>query len=232
MNNAPPTQPLLQILQLGKSYLDGKNRLHVFANLNLSLTPGQTVAIIGRSGSGKTTLLHNVAGLETFDKGQIIFSGTDTQTYNNRDWDRYRLHEIGLIFQFHFLLPDFTACENVALALIINGVSRTQALAQARESLREVGLIDRAEHQPSALSGGERQRVAIARALIHQPKLIIADEPTGNLDEQTAGEMIDLLLQQVHTKGTALIVATHDVNLVKKFDVCLELHPDGLRDSQ
>ncbi|MCA8837236.1 MAG: ABC transporter ATP-binding protein [Proteobacteria bacterium] len=231
MNDIPtsPPTPLLNCCALDKSFADGERTLEIFRGLDLSIARAENVAIIGRSGSGKTTLLHMIAGLESHDNGQIVFDDRDLSRFSRADHDQYRLHSIGLVFQFHFLLPDFTACENIAIPALTAGHSRSAAMQAARQALDDVGLSARASHLPSALSGGERQRVAIARALINQPRLIIADEPTGNLDSTTAATVVDLLQRQAAASGSSLLIATHDTSIASRMDACYELTIDGLR---
>ena len=226
--NQPAKRPLLDCRNVDKSFLDGERSLVVFQDLNLSIETGQSIAIIGRSGSGKTTLMHMIAGLEGFDAGQILLNGADIRTLGGAERDRCHLQDIGLVFQFHFLLPDFSACENAAMPLLTAGMPSGRALAKGKEMLSRVGLAERASHLPSALSGGERQRVAIARALINRPSLVIADEPTGNLDSTTAESMVTLLLEQTAAQGSSLLVATHDSAIAARVDNCYELSVDGL----
>lgn len=191
-------------------------RLQVLDQVSLTMAKGDMVAIIGASGSGKSTLLHCLGGLDTPDTGEITIAGENVVSMNAHQKAQWRNQSIGFVYQFHHLLAEFTALENVAMPLLIGGASKTKAETHAQELLRRVGLTARAEHLPSQLSGGERQRVAIARALANQPKLVLADEPTGNLDEETAAVIYELMLELNQELGTAFIVVTHDHELAAK----------------
>lgn len=202
----------------GSKTLDNERvrRLQVLDQVSLSINKGDMIAIIGASGSGKSTLLHCLGGLDTPDSGEIYVAGENVVTMTANEKAKWRNQSIGFVYQFHHLLAEFTALENVAMPLLIGGVSKAKATAHATNLLGRVGLSARATHLPSQLSGGERQRVAIARALANQPKLVLADEPTGNLDEETATLIYELMLELNQELGTAFIVVTHDHALAAK----------------
>ena len=188
----------------------------VLNGINFTVKAGEQVAIVGASGSGKSTLLHLLAGLDTPSSGEVRISNQDLAKYGETYKGQLRNEALGFVYQFHHLLPEFTAIENVAMPLLIRRMSREQALAQASDALTKVGLAHRLAHMPGELSGGERQRAALARALVTQPKCLIADEPTGNLDRYTAFTVFDMLLNINQTQGAALVVVTHDLELAAK----------------
>lgn len=212
MNNPP----LLHCEQLSKYYQDGNTQTIVLNNVCFSLHAGELASIVGSSGSGKSTLLHLLGGLDLPSSGEIRFKGQAMSHLSETAKAALRNHQLGFIYQFHHLLPDFTALENIAMPLLIAKKPRQQALQQASDMLRAVGLATRASHRPAELSGGERQRVAIARALVNQPALVLADEPTGNLDSYNADAIFDLLLELNQNQATAFLVVTHDMQLAKR----------------
>ena len=225
------TDAVLTSINLAKSFTDGGLQTHVLDNINLSVHKGDRLAIVGSSGSGKSTLLHLLGGLDTPTQGQVLVNGEDIHALNHKAASRLRNQQLGFVYQFHHLLPEFTAVENVAMPLVIGGEAPIPAQQKARELLEKVGLGHRLEHKPSELSGGERQRAAMARALITEPACLLADEPTGNLDHRTAQSMFDLLLQLNADLGTALVIVTHDNELAGKMDRIMTLM-DGVIQSE
>lgn len=215
MNNS---QPLLSAKNLSKTYKEGKMVTEVLKDVSFDIYPKSLLAIIGSSGSGKSTLLHLLGGLDQPTSGEIMFKSQQLNRLSEQEKARLRNQEIGFVYQFHHLLPDFTALENVAMPLLIGGVSPSEAKKRAMVMLESVNLIKRANHRPAELSGGERQRVAIGRALINNPALVMADEPTGNLDKSTADAIFDLLVKLNREHGTAFLVVTHDLALANKLD--------------
>ena len=203
---------------LGKIYQEGKLETPVLHGVNLAVDKKELLAIVGTSGSGKSTLLHLLGALDTPSQGQVIFNGNDIHKMTSKEQATWRNQELGFIYQFHHLLSEFTALENVAMPLLIAGENIKVAEKKAIELLDRVGLSNRIKHQPSELSGGERQRVAIARALINSPSLVLADEPTGNLDVKSAESVYQLLTELNRELGTAFIVVTHDQQLANKLD--------------
>lgn len=203
---------------LTKSYQDGEVQLDILNDLNLDLEAGTTLAIVGSSGSGKSTLLHLLGTLDKPNQGTIKIKGVDTTELNRKQQAEFRNKHIGFIYQFHHLLMEFSALENVMLPLLIGGVAKSDAKLQATEMLHNVGLSHRVSHKPDQLSGGERQRVAIARALITKPALVLADEPTGNLDKENGEKIYELINQLKVSHNTAFIVVTHDLELAAKLD--------------
>lgn len=225
------TDAVLTSINLAKSFTDGGLQTHVLDNINLSVNKGDRLAIVGSSGSGKSTLLHLLGGLDTPSQGQVLVNGEDIHALNHKAASRLRNQQLGFVYQFHHLLPEFTAVENVAMPLVIGGEAPAPAQEKARDLLEKVGLGHRLEHKPSELSGGERQRAAMARALITEPACLLADEPTGNLDHRTAQSMFDLLLQLNADLGTALVIVTHDTELAGKMDRIMTLM-DGVLQSE
>lgn len=213
---------------LSKSYHDGNMNIDVLKGIHFTINPGDRIAIVGPSGSGKSTLLHLLGGLDKPTKGQVYQQGIDWQTLSEKQRCKLRNKHLGFIYQFHHLLPEFSALENVALPLLLAGSSVEEATHQANEILDQVGLAARTQHKPSQLSGGERQRVAIARALVHRPQCVFADEPTGNLDQATALKVFDLMLNLNKKFNTALVIVTHDRQLADRMDKVLSLHEGNL----
>ncbi len=215
--------PLIHIDGLHKSYeLDGKE-IQVLKGIDLEIRHGQRLSIVGKSGVGKSTFLHVLGTLDRPSSGMIRFEGRDVFSYSDRKLAQYRNRSIGFVFQFHYLLPDFNALENVSIPMRIAKLDPTEVDRRAKELLELVGLQDRATHKPGELSGGEQQRVAIARALVMRPSVILADEPTGNLDDQTSQGIHDLLCNLNETYRTTLVVVTHNRSLADRMDEKLEL---------
>ncbi len=208
------TNPIIQAKNLQKTYV-GLD-VAVLNGISLEVKAGEQIAIVGTSGSGKSTLLHLLGGLDAASAGDVSVMGNTLADLNETKRGELRNQSLGFVYQFHHLLPEFTALENVAMPLLIRRMDKTVALALAQQMLEKVGLGHRMEHMPSELSGGERQRAAVARALVTQPKCILADEPTGNLDRHTAHAVFDLLLEMNQSQNVALIVVTHDLELAAK----------------
>lgn len=217
----------LEIRNLHKSFVDASRQLTIIEDLNFSLPDKGSVAIIGRSGIGKSTLMHLLAGLDTADRGEIQIGDTNLSRLNPDEVSKFRGDNIGVIFQFHHLLGDFSALENVAMPLLISGKDEDWAYQQAEHALARVGLKDRMHHSPGELSGGESQRVAIARALVGRPGLVVADEPTGNLDISTAAEISKMLRDIQCQEGMLLIAVTHSLDLALSMDFVFEMLPGG-----
>lgn len=212
---------------LYKSYHDGSSHVEVLKGIDLSIAKGERVAIIGPSGSGKSTLLHLLGGLDKPSEGAISINGVSWQKISEKKRCQLRNRHLGFVYQFHHLLPEFTAVENAAIPLLLAGMRVSEAQSKAQLMLEGVGLAHRFEHKPAQLSGGERQRVAIARALVHKPQCILADEPTGNLDQNTAAKVFDLMLELNQDMQTALVIVTHDQQIAHRMDRVLVLH-EGL----
>lgn len=205
----------IQVSGLHKSFLDGEGqKLHILQGLDFEIETGSSASIVGASGTGKSTFLHILGTLDQADSGSIVFEATKLSEMNREQCSEFRNLEIGFIFQFHQLLQDFTALENVMIPSLIRGQNFSSSRQQSRKLLERVGLGERLGHRPSRLSGGEQQRVAIARALSNSPRLLLADEPTGNLDEETGKQVMDLLLQLNEEDGTTVVIITHNTRLV------------------
>jgi len=229
MSNVEHAETVLAARGLIKRYPEGRGELQVLNGAELTVRRGDIAAIIGASGSGKSTLLNLLGGLDVPSEGTVSIGGQPLAGLNDRSLGRLRNRYLGFVYQFHHLLPEFTARENVAMPLLIRGLKPGEAGQRAERLLDQVGLAKRVSHKPSALSGGERQRVAIARALVTDPALVMADEPTGNLDERTADQVQDLMLELNQRLGTAFLVVTHNHHFAARCQSCHELHDGVLR---
>lgn len=217
----------MELKNLTKRYRDADRELTVISGLTFSFPERGTIAIIGRSGIGKSTLMHLIGALDTPSEGAVLYGGMDVSALGPDARAEFRARNVGFIFQFHHLLPEFSAEENVAMPLIMSGMPEREACAEAVVLLNRMGLADRTTHLPSQLSGGEQQRVAIARALVTKPRVVLADEPTGNLDVKTAAEVQKLLLEMNRELDNTLIVVTHSEELARNMDMVVEMTPGG-----
>jgi lipoprotein-releasing system ATP-binding protein len=226
--NDSERKPVLSLRNVERRYKSGDRILHVLRGVDLDLHPGEIVGLIGPSGSGKSTLLHVAGLLEKPDAGHVMFGGKDALTMSDDARTLARRLQLGFVYQFHHLLPELNAVDNVAAPLMINGVSRAKARKRGQELLSMMGLKDRDHHRPGQLSGGEQQRVAISRSLANKPKVLIADEPTGNLDPNTSRVVFQSLFDIAKQEGVAVLVATHNVELTSYMDRVLSLHEGKL----
>jgi lipoprotein-releasing system ATP-binding protein len=227
----PPAAAALRLDNVARVYAEGTGTtLEVFKNVSLSLKPGEIVALVGQSGAGKSSLLHMAGLLEAPSGGDVLIDGAAASSLSEGERTRIRRDTIGFVYQAHHLLPEFNALENVMMPQLIAGKPKIAADAEARRLLGLMGLSQRLTHRPAQLSGGEQQRVAIARALANHPRVLLADEPTGNLDPRTAADVFDTLVSVVRKEGTAALIATHNLELAAKMDRALVLHDGKLAD--
>lgn len=225
-----PGQEVIRAEGLGKTYAEGRMRTPVFDGLDLRVTAGETVAIIGASGAGKSTLLHLLGGLDVPSAGEVHVAGQAMSSISDKARGQLRNQALGFIYQFHHLLPEFTALENVMMPVLLGGGDVAAARLRATQLLESVHLGHRLQHKPSELSGGERQRAAVARALVNQPACVLGDEPTGNLDDRTAADVFELMLELNRARHTSLVLVTHDRSLAWKLDRVLELREGRLHE--
>lgn len=228
-NSVENNESVLETRHLCKEYVDANKQLKILTDVFFSIKRGEQIAIMGRSGSGKTTLLQMLGGLDAPTSGEVIINGQNIHALSERERCRLRNQSLGFIYQFHHLLSEFTALENAAMPLLIANKSPKLAAKQAEEMLDQVGLKERLHHKPGALSGGERQRVAIARALVNNPACILADEPTGNLDDENAQHVFDVMCRLNRNLGTSIVLVTHDPALAAQMDRTLVLHGGQLQ---
>jgi len=214
---------VLSCIDLKKSYHDAEDNLEVLKGVNLDVHENELIAILGSSGSGKSTLLHLLGGLDTPSDGKVLWQEEDISTLSENQKCRFRNSHLGFVYQFHHLLPEFTAIENVAMPLLIRGMPIEEAKQRAEEFVARVGLKNRGHHKIGELSGGERQRIAIVRALVTQPKCVLADEPTGNLDHQTSNQVLEVMFELQKELGTSFVIVTHDLSLAKRMQVQYEI---------
>jgi lipoprotein-releasing system ATP-binding protein len=224
--------PIIQVRNLEKTYTTARGSLTLFRGLDFDVQTGEMVAIVGQSGAGKSTLLHILGALDAPTAGTVHCASINVAQLSEREAAAFRNREIGYVWQFHYLLPEFTALENVAMPLMARGVRKAEALATAANWLREVDLEDRGDHRPGELSGGEQQRVALARALVNNPRLLLADEPTGDLDEMTAGRVFDLIERLHASHGLTSILVTHNLDLAARCTRALRLEAGKLDGSR
>ncbi len=219
---------ILSCRNLTKTFFDAENRVDVLLGVDLQIKERESLAVLGVSGSGKSTLLHLLGGLDQPTEGEVFWNDQDVSTFSETQKCKMRNRHLGFVYQFHHLLPEFTAIENVAMPLLIRGVSSSEALHEANECLKKLGLAERTKHKLSELSGGERQRTAIARAIVTKPKCVLADEPTGNLDNQTAHDVLEAMLLLQEEFNTSFIIVTHNLLLAKKLQSSYSLQQGKL----
>jgi lipoprotein-releasing system ATP-binding protein len=229
MSNSVKRSPIIKIEQLSRVYSDGASEVQVLTDLDLTVEKGEQLAIVGSSGSGKSTLLHLIGGLDKPSSGKVTIDGTNIHSLSAKAQGEFRNQHIGFVYQFHHLLPEFEAQDNVAMPLIIRGMKRQEAHKIANKLIARVGLENRKTHKPSELSGGERQRIAFARALVTEPDCVLADEPTGNLDHATANQVYELMCELNREMGTTFITVTHDLELAGKMQRQLHLEDGKLQ---
>jgi lipoprotein-releasing system ATP-binding protein len=217
------TEVVLEARNVAKSFQQGPDTLDVLQGINVAINAAERLAIVGASGSGKTTLLQILGGLDRPTGGHVLVDGRDIHSLSERERGDLRNHALGFVYQFHHLLPEFSALENVAMPLLVRRMATSEAKDRAREILTRVGLGQRLTHRPHQLSGGERQRAAVARALVTQPKLVLADEPTGNLDGKNAEQVFELMLELNRERKTSLVVVTHDLRIAARMERALEI---------
>ena len=221
--------PVLRLCGISKTYNPGKpNEVHVLRSIDLEVASGEVVALVAPSGAGKSTLLHIAGLLDAADRGTVEIAGDDLTGQSDRKRTGVRRADVGFIYQFHHLLPEFTALENIVLPQLANGVARKAAEARARDLLAQVGIAERADHRPAAMSGGEQQRVAFCRALANEPRLLLADEPTGNLDPSTSDQVFAALMALVRGTGLSAVIATHNLELAARMDRQIRLEAGQL----
>ncbi len=223
------TTSVLEARQVQKSFQQGPVTLEVLRGIDIAINSAERLAIVGASGSGKTTLLQILGGLDRPTSGQVLVDGRDIHSLSERERGELRNQALGFVYQFHHLLPEFSALENVAMPLLVRRTPTSEAKDRAREILARVGLGQRLDHRPHQLSGGERQRAAVARALVTQPKLVLADEPTGNLDGKNAEQVFELMLELNRERHTSLVIVTHDLRIAARMDRALEIEGGKLR---
>ncbi len=221
--NQSQARDFIQVENLSRKFTHGNGAQVVLAGLSFTVKRGEIVALLGRSGSGKSTLLNLISGIDRADSGRVVIDGKDLTAMNDRERTMFRRLNIGFIYQFFNLIPSLTAAENIALILELNGRNAEMAMKSTQLMLQEMNLAEHGEHFPSQLSGGEQQRIALARALIHAPKLVLADEPTGNLDAETGVKMLELLRARVHESNSTLLLVTHSLAVARTADRILTL---------
>ena len=224
------TEPVLEARDVARQFQQGPATLEVLTAVNVAILAGERLSIVGASGSGKTTLLQILGGLDRPSSGQVLVDGKNIHLLGEKERGELRNHSIGFVYQFHHLLPEFSALENVAMPLLVRRMNTGEAKDRAREILKRVGLGERLTHRPHQLSGGERQRAAVARALVTQPKLVLADEPTGNLDGRNAESVFELMLELNRERRTSLVVVTHDPRIAARMDRALEIENGFLQE--